>query len=302
MKKILALVLVFATVFAFAACGKKEEATVTETTLDAAALDKELEEALKNTQAAVTKVEENVVTEVATNAEGQTEIVTEIVTEVVTEASKGLTSGDAALIADYYNKAVAATIVEDANGNATLIPKGWQTMILSKKIDGKGAIGTILKVLQPVVDKVLADNAKETTWIPGGKEGDLLATDIQKGTAISKDGKTTLTIMIKEQVDGPDCDGNTAGPVARGISTLGSIDTALEALGATLSSGRDTVKLTYKDAYIKCVIDEETGRIESGTWFYTVDIYIGDAQAKLAGIPANLKELTAAIDYKVVID
>ena len=150
--------------------------------------------------------------------------------------------------------------------------------------------------------EVLAENAKETTWIPGGKEGDLLATDIQKGTAISKDGKTTLTIMIKEQVDGPDCDGNTAGPVARGISTLGSIDTALEALGATLSSGRDTVKLTYKDAYIKCVIDEETGRIESGTWFYTVDIYIGDAQAKLAGIPANLKELTAAIDYKVVID
>ncbi len=295
MKKVLALLLVFTTLFAFAACGGKDEEGTTgtpETTVDQAALDKEFEEALKNTQAAVTEI----ATDVVTNAEGQTEIVT----EVVTEEAKGLTSQDPAAIADFYNKAVAATIVEDANGNASYIPKGKQTMVLSKPIDGDGVLGAILKVLQPAVDKALSNNSKETNWIPGGKEGDLLASDITKATAISKDGKTTLTIQLKQQVDGPDCDGNTAGPVARGISTLGNIDGALKELGAELTEGRDTVKLTYKNARIKCVIDEETGRIISGEWFYTVDIFIGNAKAKL-GISANLKNLTAAIDYKVVI-
>ena len=173
-------------------------------------------------------------------------------------------------------------------------------MVLSKNIDGDGAIGTILKVLEPAVDKALTKNSKETSWIPGGKKGDLEAGDIVKATAISKNGKTELTITLKQQVDGPDCDGDLAGPVARGIGTLGSIDSALEELGAELTEGRDTVKLTYKNARITCVVDEETGRIVSGEWFYTVDIFIGNAKAKL-GISAPLKNLTTAIDYKVVI-
>lgn len=295
MKKILALALVFVTIFSFAAC-KKEEIQSEATTVNLNAMDDEYIqasiEAEQNKANQTTAVQEVIVT----NAEGQTEIAT----EVVTEEQKGLMSNDAAEIAAFYNKAVAATIVENEAGEAYLIPKGKQTMVLSKNIDGDGAIGTILKVLEPAVDKALSKNSKDTSWIPGGKKGDLEAGDIVKATAISKNGKTTLTIVLKEQVDGPDCDGDTAGPVARGIGTLGSIDSALNELGAELTKGRDTVKLTYKNASIKCVIDEETGRIVSGEWFYTVDIFIGDAQAKL-GIPANLKNLTTAIDYKVVI-
>lgn len=295
MKKILALALVFVTIFSFAAC-KKEEIKSEATTVNLNEMDDEYIqasiEAEQNKANQTTAVQEVIVT----NAEGQTEIAT----EVVTEEQKGLMSNDAAEIAAFYNKAVAATIVENEAGEAYLVPKGKQTMVLSKNIDGDGAIGAILKVLEPAVDKALTKNSKDTSWIPGGKKGELEAGDIVKATAISKNGKTTLTIVLKEQVDGPDCDGDTAGPVARGIGTLGSIDSALNELGAELTKGRDTVKLTYKNASIKCVIDEETGRIVSGEWFYTVDIFIGDAQAKL-GIPANLKNLTTAIDYKVVI-
>ncbi len=209
------------------------------------------------------------------------------------EIPEGVTVSDPAVIAEYYNIAVAAT-----NDDA---PRGTMLMTLSKPIEGDGAIGTILKVLQPTVDSALKKNSKETSWIPGGREGDLLASDIKECAAISEDGKTTLIIHLKSQVDGPDCDGNTAGPVARGIGTIGSIDGALAELGATLTSGRETIKITYDNAYITCVVDEETGKIVSGEWGYTVDISIGEVRANLRGIVANLKNITAGINYKHTI-
>lgn len=293
MKKILALVLVFATVFAFAACGKKDEVTVTETTFDQAALDKEFEEALKNTQAAVTKVEENVVTEVATNAEGQTEIVTEIVTEVVTEAPKGLTSQDIATIVEFYNAAEKRT--EEAGA-----PEGNQTMALGASgIQGDGAVGAVLNIVEPVIKSTLEKNSNPSDYIPG--KGVLEAGDVSKATAISKDGKTKIRMEIKNQTDGPDApDGDTTGPVARAIGTLGNIDGALSELGATIEEGRENVKLTYTNAYIECVIDEETGKIVSGHWHHTVNISITNAKLHLV-VNIKLKNLDAAVEYDVVI-
>ena len=271
--------------------GYKEKEPYVETTIDLDEIEKELEEALRNTlPPQTTKVQEVLKTEVVTNRENVTEVATIIVTEIVTENTKGLTTMDAEAIAAFYNEAVANT------GYVS----GQQTMVLSKNIDGDGAIGTILKVLEPAVDKALAKNSKAINQIPGSESGLLEADDIVKATAISKNGKTEITITLKQQVDGPDCDANTAGPVARGIGTLGSIDVALDELGAEITEGRDTVKLTYKNARIQCVVDEGTGRIVSGEWFYTVDIFIGNAKAKL-GISALLKNLTTAIDYKVVI-
>lgn len=264
----------------------EQTAVAQETTFKQAELEEELKEVLKNTKPVVTRVEEQIVTEVATNTEGRYEVVT----AAVANNSKGLTSTDAAAIADYYNKAVYNT----GSINAS------QTLVLSKPINGDGAIGTILKVMQPVVDKTLANNSKAVYTVPGSYGGKLLSSDIEKATAISKDGKTTVTIMLKSQTDGPDDDKNNAGPVSRGIGTLGNIDNALTELGMTMESGRDTVKLTYSNAYIKCVIDEDSGDIISGTWFYTTDILIGSSQVHLAGIHANLNNLTAAVDYKVV--
>lgn len=241
-------------------------------------------------------VPNQVVTEIATQivTEVATEVVTEVVTEAPTKVSSGnsLTSTDAARIADYYNKAASKT--------KNSAPYGTQTMSLSQPISGDGAIGAVLKILEPAVQGALEKNSISTSWIPGASKGDLLASDIKNATSVSKNGKTELTIFLKDQVDGPDCDGNTAGPVARGIGTLGSIDGALSELGAQIISGRDSITLTYTDAYIKCVIDESTGKIVSGTWFYTVEMYIKDAQVNL-GINVILKNLSATIDYKVVI-
>lgn len=243
----------------------------------------------------------NVVTQTPTRPAPQptkppvTERVTERVTQSATKVpsstnSGGLNSTDPVEIAAFYEAAASKT------GSIA----GTQTMSLNGSISGDGAIGTILQVLQPAVEQALDKNSVQTNYIPGSGSAPMLASDIKSATAISSGGKTTVTIYLKDQVDGSDCDGNTAGPVARGIGTLGSIDNALEELGAELTEGRETVTLTYNGAYIRCVIDNSTGEITSGTWFWTLDLFIGNATARL-GVLANLKNLSASINYKVEI-
>ena len=293
-KKIIAMLLALTFVFAFAACGGKDDGTTTtpeETTADPFA------EVDDTTAAPVddTTAEVAVSDPTAAPVEGTTAAPVEGSTEAASEAttaaeSKGLNSTDIAEVVAYYNAAVIKTNKEGA-------PKGHSTMKLKGDITGDGAIGAILSVLSPAAEKALAKNSVETDYIPG--KGLLKPEDVTRAQAVSKNGVTTVTIALKSQTDGSDAD-SKAGPVGRGIGTLGSIDSALKELGAELTSGRETVKLTYDDAYIKCTINENTGKITGGTWHYVVNIFVGDAKAKL-GISANLKNLKAAVDYTVAI-
>ena len=205
--------------------------------------------------------------------------------------SKGLNSTNAADVAAFYNKAVHAT--EKA------APKGQQTMKLDGDITGDGGLGAVLKVASPIIEKTLAKNSTATDYIPGHEE-DLQASDIKSCSAVSKGGVTTLTIQLKDQKDGPEADAHKAGPVARGIGTLGNVNSAVEELGAELYSGRETIVLNYNNAYIKCTIDENTGKITHGTWHYKVNVTIGNAEIKL-GLKFTAKNLKACIDYTVAI-
>lgn len=295
MKKLIAILLAAAMLFAFAACGgKNEEPTTPETTVDlfgddatdetAAPVAGEVTEAPAADDTTAAPADDTT----AAPVEGSTEAASEATTAPAD--SKGLNSTDIAEVVAYYNAAVIKTNKEGA-------PKGHSTMKLKGDITGDGAIGAILSVLSPAAEKALAKNSVETDYIPG--KGLLKPEDVTRAQAVSKNGVTTITIALKSQTDGSDAD-SKAGPVGRGIGTLGSIDGALKELGAELTSGRETVKLTYNDAYIKCTINENTGKITGGTWHYLVNIFVGDAKAKL-GISANLKNLKAAVDYTVAI-
>lgn len=295
MKKLIAILLAAAMLFAFAACGgKNEEPTTPETTVDlfgddatdetAAPVAGEVTEAPAADDTTAAPADDTT----AAPVDGSTEAASEATTAPAD--SKGLNSTDIAEVVAYYNAAVIKTNKEGA-------PKGHSTMKLKGDITGDGAIGAILSVLSPAAEKALAKNSVETDYIPG--KGLLKPEDVTRAQAVSKNGVTTITIALKSQTDGSDAD-SKAGPVGRGIGTLGSIDSALKELGAEITSGRETVKLTYNDAYIKCTINENTGKITGGTWHYLVNIFVGDAKAKL-GISANLKNLKAAVDYTVAI-
>ena len=283
MKKILALLLAFAMLFAFAACGGKDDKETTpETTTDlfAAVEDDTTAAPADDTTAAVPAD--------GTTAEAPSENASAADTTAAANPN-ALNSSDIAEVVAFYNKAHAAT---------KPAPKGHSTMKLDGAITGDGALGGVLKVASPIIQRTLEKNSVETDYIPG--KGKLQASDVVKAKAVSKNGVTEIVIQLKDQVDGPQADAHTAGPVARGIGTLGNIDNAIKELGAELYSGKDSITLTYKDAYIKCKVDEKTGKITGGTWHYAVHVYVGEAEIKL-GLKFTAKNLKGIVDYTVTI-
>ncbi len=296
MKKLFAILLALTLVLSFAACGSKEttepestepEAVATETEAvatetEAAATATEAEAAATETEAEVTEPEAAATETEAAATETEAE-------EETTEEVKEFNSTDPAEVVAFYNEARKAT---------NPAPKGHQTMVLDGDITGDGVIGALLSVLGPAAKSALEKNSKDTDWIPGHDSNDILASDVTSAKATTKDGVTTVELKFKDQVDGPNGDNKNGGAVARGVSTLGSIDNALNEMGATITEGRDSVKLTYTDAYLTAKIKD--GKIIGGTWHYKVKIFVGDAKGKL-GITLNLKNINATVDYKVVI-
>ncbi len=296
MKKILAILLALSMVFAFAACGSKDnEENTTDTTAE------EITEAEDTTEA--TSAEDTTeATEVASAADDSTAASEDATKEVASESKSEEAESETEKtnipqtteeIVAYYNKARKAT---------NPVPKGKQTMALKGDITGEGAIGTFSGILTSAANKALSKNSKETDWIPAADHADIKVSDVKSATA-KDDGKGNIIISMtfKDQTDGSDGDNNNGGPVARGVGTLGSIDGALAELGASITEGRDTVSLTYTDAYIKNVkINQKTGKITGGTWHYLVKVHIVDAKAKL-GITAHLENVKAQIDYTVAI-
>lgn len=293
MKKLLAILLAFAMLFAFASCGGKDNDESTTTTTEdifAGLEDTTAPAADDSTAAATDDTTAAVDTSEATVAADATTLAAEAATTAA--ASAGLNSTDAAEVVAYYKAAVKNT------GRVTDTKK----MALADDITGDGFIGTALSVLQPIIESVLdGQGGTKERDLPGSDENvaRITAADVAKAVATSKDGKTTIAIQLKNQVDGPEANGKTDGPVARGIGTLEGIDGALEALGATISKGRETVKLTYKNATIKVVVDEKTGKIVDGSWKYDIDVDIADAAIKMAGINLNAKNLHTVIAFSI---
>ena len=297
MKRILALIMVLAMVFAFAACkGKDDGATTTDPSsaggevidngdgstvpADASAADS-------------TDVSGDASTEPATTPDGK---------PVDTTKANGNQGGNTPAAAKTVAEIVADYV--KARKATKPAPAGKQTMVLGNngKITGDGATGSLFKVASPIVNKVLQNNSTTTDYVPASSHSDLKASDVKSAKAIvSADGKyTDYIIYVKDQTDGPNGDSHNGGPVARGVGTLGSIDEALNQLGAEFKSGKENVKLTYTNAYIFARVDNSTGKIINGTYHYLVKISISEAELKL-GISAKVKNMYGEVDYTVKI-
>lgn len=307
MKKILALILALAMVFAFAAC-KSDDKDDPTTTEPAGAVDGDTDVAPvdgSEDSSDATAVSGDASTEAQTTPDGSVVEPSNAGTQQGgtqqggtqqggTATTKGLNSTDPATVAAFYCKARKAT---------NPVPKGQQTLKLSGEITADGGLGGVLKFVQPVINGALNKNSTETDWIPAGSHADIKASDVKTASAKVNGNYTEVTMTFKEQTDGSDGDSKNGGPVARGVGTLGSIDGALADLNAEFKSGKENVKLTYTDAKLTCKIDNNTGKIVSGTWHYLVKINISSAELKFKVLPGaiNVTNLKGAVDYKVVI-
>ncbi|MDD6676092.1 MAG: hypothetical protein PUE45_00775 [Oscillospiraceae bacterium] len=306
MKRILALIMVLAMVFAFAACkGKDDGATTTDpSSAGGEVIDNGEGSTPVDASAADSTDVSNDASEVSTDASGKP-------VEAPSQAAgsqggsqggaqtgnteKGLNSTDAKAVVAFYNKAVNATVKNP--------PKGKQTMRL-EKLEGTGGLGKILGSFEGIAKKALEKNSTETTWIPAGDHGDVLPTDVKNAkAAISADGKYTIvSFNVNPQTDGPK-ESSSKGPVGRSIGTLGNVQNALDELpGVSVTSGMENIKLTYNDAYVRdAKIDNATGKIISGTWHYKVNVNVNNLGVKVVGIPASIDTLTGIVDYTVKI-
>ena len=300
MKRILALIMVLAMVFAFAACkGKDDGATTTDpSSAGGEVIDNGEGSTPVDASAADSTDVSNDASEVSTDASGKP-------VEAPSQAagSQGGSQGGntpaaaktvAEIVADYV-KARKAT---------KPAPAGKQTMVLGNngKITGDGGLGGLLKVASPIINNVLKKNSTDTDYVPASSHADLKASDVKSAKAIvSADGKyTDYIIYVKDQTDGPTGDSHNGGPVARAVAPLRSIDEALNQLGAEFKSGKENVKLTYTNAYIFARVDNSTGKIINGTYHYLVKINISEAELKL-GISAKVKNMYGEVDYTVKI-
>ena len=288
MKKLLAILLALTMVVALAACGSK---TTDETTTTEPEVTEEITEAPTDEVTEAPEEDESTEAPEETKEDASEESKEDASEEETEEEKKDeeFNSTDPKEVVEFYNKARKAT---------NPAPKGHQTMALVGDITGDGAIGMLLSVLSPAAKSALEKNSKDTDWIPAHDHADIRPEDVKSAKATTKNGVTTIEMTFKDQTDGADGDPNNGGPVARGVGTLGSIDNALNEMGAEITEGRNTVKLTYTDAYLKATIKD--GKITGGTWHYKVNIFVGDAKGKL-GITLNLKNIKAAVDYKLVV-
>ena len=308
MKKILALILALAMVFAFAACkgNDKDDETTTE---PVGAVDGNTEAAPvdgSEDSSDATDVSGDASTEAQTTPDGSVVEPSNAGTQQggntqqggSTAPAKGLNSTDPATVAAFYCNARKAT---------KPAPKGQQTLKLSGEITADGGLGGALKLVQPVINSALDKNSTETDWIPAGSHADIIVrsdkSDVKSAKAKVEGNYTVVTMTFYDQTDGSNGDSKNGGPVARGIGTLGSIDGALADLNAEFKSGKENVKLTYTDAKLTCKIDNNTGKIVSGTWHYLVKINISSAELKFKVLPGaiNVKNLKGAVDYTVEI-
>ena len=170
-----------------------------------------------------------------------------------------------------------------------------------EKLEGTGGLGKILGSFEGIAKKALEKNSTETTWIPAGDHGDVLPTDVKNAKA-TNDGKyTTVSFDVNSQTDGPK-ESTSKGPVGRSIGTLGNVQNALDQLpGVSVTSGIENIKLTYDHAYVAVKIDNNTGRIVSGTWYYKVNVNVNNLGVKGVGSPASIDTLTGIVDYTVKI-
>ena len=296
-RKALAIVLALTSILAFSSCGKNEEtATEAETTAfvteaDATTVEETetVEESSESEEASEAEETEETSAEAeeTTAAEAEATTAQETTVEETTEATKGLNSTNIEEVVAYYNA---------AHANTKNAPKGHQTMKLDGEITGDGAIGALLKVLSPIAKSALERNSTDTDYVPGHPP--IKASDVKSAKATSSNGVTTIDIQLKDQTDGPSAS-DKDGPVGRGVGTLGNIEKAVDELGGSIESGRDTAKLTYNNAYIKATIDENTNTVTGGTWHHLVNVHIGDANVKLKGLPFHLQNIKAKVDYTV---
>ena len=299
--KLLALMMALALVFSLAACGDKteeqstnpsENPAVAESGNDDVTLDPADPDAMTSSEEASADASNETPSENVTTPDGGKVTNPDSgKTTPAASADKGLNSTDKAEIIKFYQAAA----------NKSAKTKKVQKLTLASLNGGSGFVGTIISSFESIAKSALAKNSTQSEGVPGGYSK-LVPSDLVSASATSDGKYTTIKMTPKEQTDQPKSQWDK-GPVGHAIGVLGDIDNALKEIPAVTieyeGSGR-TLTLTYKKPFVNVKIDNNTGKIVSGSWGYDVHIKIDNVKVKL-GLSATLKGASGVVNQRITM-
>ncbi len=287
MKKLLALLMVFVMLFAFAACGgngEEETTTIPEAT-EAEDVGAEVTEEGTTEEAAT-----EIVTEIVTNAEGETEIVTEIVTEKPTEGNKPTQApvnnkkpeGKTEIV-KYFNTAINAV-----KTNAKSVKHTKNDILIQPGSKFPSAINGILKILggaDKFIGGILEDeNAKFQTKTYTGAdikksfpvENESWAsklTDADVASASCTEANGVYTITIKTVADAPSASvkhGQGHAPKAFNVVLPGVVNENIPGIAEGMVG---LASMSYPSSTVTVKVDAATGHVVSAEYksYWTIN-------------------------------
>ncbi|MBO5409676.1 MAG: hypothetical protein J6A60_00260 [Clostridia bacterium] len=272
MKKILAILLAFAMLFAFAACGGNTEEETT-----APAIEETTEAPVDETEAPAvdaTEAEGSTAAECETLAEGET-----AVSEEATEPA-AMPEGTEAIV-EYFN-----TAINNAKKNSKSIHSNYMKHAVAGEITG------IPKALDSIGQSLIKDNMgedeskKNVTWSTAADknayfpvEGEtyaskLTAADVKSATVTEKNGKWEIKITT---VADPRSEGyshaNGHAPKAFNAVLPGIIDGYIPGIAKSLFSV-GTVATAYPSSTVVVTVDPATGNVTHANYMLYWTLYI----------------------------
>lgn len=285
MKKIIALLTVFAMIFAFASCDNDNNVSEETTTA--------------NVQQQDTPYENNGVSEPAMDNGGGA--VTNV--ETPNEAATELIS-----LPDDPSQWTDEQIIEFYKAAATKshpTAKHSQTMTLGDLVigEGGGAGGFFIdKVAIPAINGVLKKNSTDFDGITGGYK-DLVVTDAKSLKAYKQGNYTVIEMTMKDQIDGKHGH-NMSGTVGHAITVLGDVSIAVaEFPQFKIDTDNADIKIHYNNATVKVRINQN-GIIEKGTWKYVASVDIKNLALNFKDGKLNdlvIKKAKADVNYNIVL-
>lgn len=157
--------------------------------------------------------------------------------------------------------------------------KSTQSIVLKEISVNNGEHDNVFSFIKPIIAKFIESNSTEKDGITGGFDN-LVAKDVHSAKAYKSDKNVVIEMTMVEQTSGAKEDA-FSGSVGHAITTVGDISEVvrdLEELGLPLELSEENTKIYYTNPTVNVVIDE-SGKIISGTWSYTVEIKMNNFKA-----------------------
>lgn len=272
MKKYIAIIITVFLLLSITSCSKKDEKPVEENATVSTTSE-------TNKQDPVSVSETSAVTDSNTT----TTTITETTTLIADNNNNAASLMSTVEIVDLYKKAAA-------NSDSKI--RSVQNISLNdiKINDGSGVANSVIKMVKPIISKVVSGNSTEFDGITGGYS-QLTVNDIQKATASDSGDNIIVELKMKDQTDKGQMS-EAEGSVGHAIYVIGDLSTVMGQLsdsGLPVEIQNENVSATYVDAVVKVTIDKD-GNIINGTWKYVVTI--GLENFKVAGSTVDRTEVT----------